>query len=465
MRETAHPISRKQLRLILFTVGLGTLLSSLYNSVMNTILPFVDHALHISVSLSTWAVLSYLLVLSVLLLPVGRISDSLGQRPLLLLGFLLFGLATLWCGLANQFFILVIARALQAVAGAMILSVGPALLTTTFPPSERGKVLGLQATMTYLGLALGPFIGGWLTEWFGWHSVFWATSPLALVGLGLGFFCIPKTNRTSIRLDYQGSLYYGIAIISLIFLLNPAVVPQPRLYWVVGLSMVCLLSGILFIRKQRTIARPLIDLRLFRKRNFGFGTLGAILNYLCFFIALFLLPLYLSDQRHWTAGKIGLWMTVTPIVMMIAAPVAGALYDRIGSRLLSTLGMLANALSLFALALIPAQIHVLFTLLLLVSLLLGGLGTGLFAPPNNAAILQSAPAHQQGVASGTLATARYLGMMGGITIGGSLFDAIWHTIAKATSAPAAFELAATEIFIIGALAGAIGISCTLAMRK
>ena len=217
--------------LILLSVGLATLLSSLNNSIVNTILPLIGKKLQINLGESEWIVLIYLLVLSLLLLPMGRFSDLLGRRRIFLLGFVSFIVASAICGLAPSYGLLIFGRGLLGIAGAMLLSVGPALLTTTFPPEKRGQALGLQALMTYLGLALGPLIGGWLADTLGWQSVFYSAIPVALVALTLGILSIPRQTRANQPVPtWSNTLTFMVSISALVLLLNPSVIhAQQRL--------------------------------------------------------------------------------------------------------------------------------------------------------------------------------------------------------------------------------------------
>ncbi|MGG4011503.1 MFS transporter [Bacillus smithii] len=194
---------------VLITVGIGTFLSSLNTSITNTVLPVIQRSIHLTLSQSEWIVLIYLLVLTLFLLPVGRLSDMFGHRLIFLSGFALFICSALLCGLSGNYLLLLWGRALLAVAGSMILSVGPALISTTFPPQQRGRVLGLQAIMTYIGLSLGPVLGGWLTQWWGWPIIFFLTIPFGLAGLGLGIWSIPKVVPTQRKqFDLKGFFFF-----------------------------------------------------------------------------------------------------------------------------------------------------------------------------------------------------------------------------------------------------------------
>ncbi len=469
LTPTSAPQQDKKRWLILISVGLATLLSSLNNSIVNTILPLIGKELHISLGESEWIVLIYLLVLSLLLLPMGRFSDLLGRRRIFLFGFVSFIVASAICGLAPSYGLLVVGRGLLGIAGAMLLSVGPALLTTTFPPEQRGQALGLQALMTYLGLALGPGVGGWLADTLGWHSVFYSAIPVALIALTLALLSIPRQTRGNQAIPaWPNTLSFMVSISALVILLNPGVIHAHKLLFLIAFFILLVIAGGLFVILQRTSTRPLIDLRLFRVRNFRYGNTATILNYLCFFLALFLLPFYMTEVLAFSATQIGLWLTLMPILMMISAPLAGAWSDKIGSRVLASAGMICSTLGLLAFALlgILAPHTMLNRIDLALGLTLSGLGTGLFAAPNNAAILRSAPQAQQGMASGTLATCRYLGMMGGITVGGSLFDAIdLYLSGTGQSFANSFLHAFIIVMGVGALFGILGWIASMMMRE
>lgn len=212
--------------LVLVTVGIGTFLSSLNTSITNTILPVIQHAFHLTMGQSEWIVLIYLLVLTLFLLPVGRLSDLVGHRTLFLFGFVLFTLSALFSGIAQSDLWLLIGRAMLALAGSMILAVGPALLTTSFAPSERGKVLGMQAIMTYIGLSLGPALGGWLAQSYGWQSTFLVTIPFGIAGLLLGLLSVPKiVVEHKKTFDRLGFVFFLIAMSSITLLLNSNAMP------------------------------------------------------------------------------------------------------------------------------------------------------------------------------------------------------------------------------------------------
>lgn len=453
--------------LILTCVGIGTFLSSLNSSLTNTILPTIERELKISLGQSEWIVLIYLLILTVSLVPIGRLSDLLGHRMIFILGFILFTCAAIVCGFSGSFILLFLGRALLALGGAMILSVGPAIITTTFPPKQRGKVLGLQALMTYIGLSLGPVIGGLLTNLLGWQSTFFVTVPFGILGLLMSVWVVPEVRiEDRKKIDLKGICFFILSMASLTLLLNSNSLTHYRFIVLPLLLIICVFSLWQFFRIEHEAVFPMIDLRLFRIRNFSFGSLGAALNYLCFFLTLFIIPFYFDRVLHSSPLVTGIYLTITPLVMTVCSPIAGALSDRFGSRVFSMFGMVFSTISLILFGLMIRSESFPGFCLLISGLVFSGLGTGTFAAPNNSAILGAAPHSQQGVASGVLATFRYLGMTAGTTIGGSLFGLINTHFARLGFNPeSAFLKAFAITMYFGTVFGILGFICSFSMSK
>lgn len=464
METTAQAFRRRWY--VLGTVGIGTFLSSLNTSITNTVLPTIERSLNISLSQSEWIVLIYLLILTLSLVPIGKLSDLWGHRLLFLLGFALFTAAAVLCGVSWNYFSLLLGRALLALGGAMILSVGPALLSLTFPLEQRGRVLGMQALMTYIGLSLGPVLGGWLTQVWEWQAAFLVTVPFGIGGLLLGLWAVPKIVAENPKiLDLKGIFLFVIGMAAVTLLLNSNAITQYRSHVLSLLFIVFVGATLAFIHVEREHASPMINLNLFRIRNFRFGALGAALNYLCFFLTLFLIPYYFDRVLHFSASKVGMYLTITPLVMTVCAPIAGAMSDRTGPRALTMLGMLFSTISLVLFGMMVYAEALTYWLLIL-GLIFAGLGTGTFAAPNNSAILGAAPRSQQGVASGVLATFRYIGMMAGITIGGSLFDLLTRYFTyQGADGRSVFLNAFSIVMWVGVVFGILGLACTFAMTK
>lgn len=439
--------------LVLVAIGTSTFMSALDTSVVNVVLPVINRSFSSQIATIQWVVTIYLLVVSGLLLSFGRLGDLRGHKPVFLSGFGIFIVSSALCGLAPSAGFLIAFRGLQAFGAAMLAANSPAILTKSFPASQRGQALGLQATMTYLGLTVAPSIGGWLTDLFSWRAVFYINIPVGLAAFLLSWRFIPKDegSKDAERFDLAGALLFMGGLIALLLGLNQASdwgwTSPPIL--ILFITAVLFLTIFIFVEKRQTY--PMLDLSLFQNRVFTTSTSSALLNYMALFSILFLMPFYLLQGRGLSPSQAGLILTAQPIVMAIIAPFSGTLSDRIGTRLPAILGMAILAASLFLLAQLDSS-----TPLTLVALLLGlaGLGTGTFISPNNSALMGSAPRHRQGIAAGILATARSAGMVLGIGLAGAIFTTILASSpAKSTFfiATRASFLAACGIATLGAI--------------
>jgi EmrB/QacA subfamily drug resistance transporter len=408
---------------VLLAVGVGTFMSALDGSVVNTILPVINRAFGSNVATIEWVVTLYLLVVSGLLLSFGRLGDLRGHKPVYVSGFVVFVLSSALCGLAPAATVLIAFRALQALGAAMLFANAPAILTKNFPPAQRGQALGLQATMTYLGLTVGPSLGGWLTDQFTWRAVFYINIPVGLTALLLSLRFIPPDPGAEHagRFDLLGALLFTSGLVALLLGLNQGHAwgwTSPALLALV--AMAGLLLGA-FLVVERHVPNPVLDLSLFRHRLFTASAASAVLNYICLYSITFLLPFYLIQGRGLSPAQTGLLLTAQPLIMAVAAPLSGTLSDRIGSRLPGSLGMAILASGLFLLSRLGPQSSLMDVA---VALGIAGLGTGIFISPNTSALMGSAPRHRQGIAAGILATARNVGMVLGVGLAGAIFTTV-----------------------------------------
>lgn len=422
MTALVSPIqSYKHKWIILICVGIGTFMSALDASVANIILPVVREGFNTNLATVEWVVTIYLIVVSGWLLTFGRLGDMFGNKPLYLIGFAIFILGSLFSGLAPDISALIAFRAVQALGAAMLFANSPAILTKNFPPEQRGQALGLQGTMTYLGLTVGPSLGGWLTAHFSWHAVFFINVPIGLLGLVMAARFIPHETATARRerFDTVGALLFTAAMAGLLLALNQGAEWGWTAPLTLGLFIGAALLFALFINVERRAAFPMVDLTLFRSRLFSASTATAVTNYICLYMIIFLLPFYLIQGRGYSPQETGLILTAQPLVMVFAAPLSGTLSDRIGSRILATLGMAILAGGLIWLAQLGPASSVIEIVL---PLAVVGLGTGIFVTPNNSALMGSAPRQRQGIAAGILATARNVGMVLGVGLAGAIFS-------------------------------------------
>lgn len=437
---------------VLLAVGVGTFMSALDGSVVNTILPVVNRSFGSGVATIEWVVTIYLLVVSGLLLSFGRLGDLRGHKPVYVTGFAVFVLGSALCGLAPSARALIGFRALQALGAAMLFANSPAILTKNFPAAQRGQALGLQATMTYLGLTAGPALGGWLTDQLSWRAVFYINVPVGLLAMLLSLRLIPRDlpAEHAEQFDLPGAATFMAGLVILLLALNQGHAWGWTSPPIVGLLAAAVLLLALFVSIERRVPNPMLDLSLFERRLFTASATSAVLNYICVYSILFLLPFYLIQGRGLNPAQAGLLLTAQPLVMSVTAPLSGTLSDRIGTRLLTTLGMVLLAVGLFLLARLGPQSAYGSVV---VALAVAGLGLGIFVSPNNSAMMGSAPRHRQGIAAGVLATARNVGMVLGVGLAGAILTTVLAQGAASGSATALFAAISTAFLVVTGVAG------------
>jgi EmrB/QacA subfamily drug resistance transporter len=460
-RKLEHPNSTNHASnmWVLVAIGASTLMSALDGSVVNIVLPIINRTLGSEIAAVEWVVVIYLLVLSGLLLSFGRLGDLKGHKPVFITGLVVFIAGSVFCGLSQTILTLVLFRAIQAIGAAMVQSNSPAIITKTFPGTQRGQALGIVATMTYIGLTIGPSLGGFLTDQFSWRSVFFINIPIGILVLYLSsrFILELPTSQPTEKFDIPGAITFTGGLVLLLFALNQG----HSLGWgspaIIGLFFSSILLFGIFIVIERRSPSPMVDLSLFTNRLFSASVSSAILNYICVYSIIFLLPFYLIQARSFSTAQAGMLLTTQPIIMAIIAPISGTLSDRKGTKVFTFLGMLLLALGLFLLSRLDHQSSLTE---IVISLGVVGLGTGAFISPNNSALMGSAPKNRQGTAAGIMATARNSGMALGVGFAGAIFTTtlgshgINENVALYATIHISFLLTAV-IALIGALITAI----------
>ncbi len=330
---------------VLIAIGTGSLMSALDGSVVNMILPVLRDAFKSDVAGIEWVVTIYLLVLSGLLLTFGRLGDLRGHKSVYMWGFGIFIISSVLCGTAWSSTALVLFRGLQAIGGAMLASNSPAIITGNFPAEQRGRAFGLASTMTYLGLTIGPSLGGWLTQAFGWRTVFYINVPVGTLALVLSYIFIPKDSPVEggQGFDLPGAAAFLAGLTALMLGLNKGADWGWTSPAVLGLLSGALILLAVFILIESRISAPMLDLSLFRVPLFSTSTACAVLNYICVYSLIFLMPFYLIQGRGLNPAEAGLLLTAQPVLMAITAPISGLFSDRFGSRVPGMLGMGVSA--------------------------------------------------------------------------------------------------------------------------
>jgi EmrB/QacA subfamily drug resistance transporter len=402
--------------LILTAVMLGTFMTPLDASIVNTVLPSVTAFFHTEISIVQWVPTVYLLAICCLILLYGRLGDMIGYKRIFLYGLAAFTVTSILCGSSQNIWMLIAFRAVQGLAASMIMAVGFAIVTAAFPPTERGKALGIYAIGIAVALGLGPTLGGLIAEHLSWRYVFFINVPIGIAALLWGSRVIPRgSTRPGQRLDLAGALTAFVFLLTLLLYANRGedwgwASPLP-----LTLLAVAVVSGVLFFWIERTSKQPMLNLALFANRVFSFASLSALLSFMALYALIFLTPFYLVYVLHYSILKVGLVMAASPIVTLIVAPLSGAASDRIGTRVFAVCGMCIAALGLFFFSGLQESATAFDVAW---RLAVTGLGVGIFQSPNNSTIMGAVPPRQLGIASGILAAMRNMGMVLGIAVAG-----------------------------------------------
>jgi EmrB/QacA subfamily drug resistance transporter len=445
---------------VLGALAIGAYMAALDNSIVNAVLPVVAGDFGTDLAAIEWVVTSYLLVQSALMLAFGRLGDMWGHKHVYMAGLVVFVASSALCGLAPSTLFLVIARAIQAAGASMIFANLAAIMTAVFPAEQRGRAVGIQATIVYLGLATGAPLGGWMTELLGWRSVFYVNVPLGLLALVLGWRVAmeraPAGRRE--RFDFAGAAVFVLGLGLLLVGLNQGHAWGWTSAPIVGSLLLGAALLAVWVVVELWVPSPMLDLRLFRRPAFSAPVVSNVLSYAAAISTGFLLPFALIQGRGLSPAEVGLILTCQPIVMAITASFSGTLSDRIGTRAPATAGMIVLALGILLLSRLDAETPV---MLIGAILLLTGLGIGLFTSPNSSAVLGSVPPQQRGVANGVLGTSRTLGMILGIAVGGAVYTTTIALLGDAGSASVleaagAGMLVAAGIALLSAAASWLG---------
>lgn len=375
-------------------------------SSVNVALPAIQSDFKMDAVQLSWIATAYLLAMAVALVPAGKIADIHGRKRVFAAGLGIYTLGAGLAALADSAVTFIALRVVQGLGAAMFITTGMAIITSIFPPHKRGKVIGIYVAAVYIGLSVGPFAGGLLTQYFGWRSIFLIMLPLGLSCLLLTLYYLQGEwlGEAGQRLDVGGCLLYALAILTMVY--GATRLPS-------SLGTVLLLIGLLllffFIRHQLAARFPVFDVHLFAaNKTFAFSSLAALLNYSATFAVTFLLSLYLQYLKGMSPQTAGIVLMAQPIMMATLSPIAGRLADRMEPRLLATAGMVITVIgvALFS-GLQPATP----TSLIIADLILLGIGFALFSSPNMSAIMGAVEKRYYGLASGTVATMRLLGQM------------------------------------------------------
>jgi len=445
---------------VLLVTSFAAFLAPFLGSAVNLALPAIGKDLHANAISLGWVVSSYILSTAVFLMPFGRLGDIVGRKKIFFQGIILFTISTFLIIFSHSIFSLIILRIFQGLSSAMIFGTSLAIITSVYQPGERGKAMGINITATYLGLSCGPVIGGLLTQYLGWRSIFAFLVPFGIISLILIQRKIKTEWAEAVgeKFDFRGSFLYGIALAS--FMYGFSKLPS-LLGWISVLAGALL--AVIFLVVENKFSNPVFDIRLImNNRVFAFSGIAALINYSATSAIGFFISLYLQYLKGLDSRSAGLIMISQPIAMTLLSPLAGKLSDKRNPGVIASFGMGITASGLILLCFIsqstPDYIIVLLLLLL-------GTGFGIFSSPNSNAIMSSVEKRHLGIASGVVGTMRMLGQMMSMGIAMMLISLF---IGKQTINPDTYPGLISAMrtgFIIFSVLSLLGIFASLARHK
>jgi len=444
--------TRKQIS-ILAIVAASSFFATFLISSVNIALPSIEKDFGLDAVTLSWVVTAFLLSTAMFLLPVGRWGDLTGIRRIYKTGMVIFTVSSFLSGFAISGYWLIAMRFLQGIGAAFGSTSGAAILVSAFLPQYRGRVLGISVMGVYLGLAFGPFFGGFLTQYFGWRSIFFVASGFGLLITIIGFIFlgkdeVQKTDRA--KLDLKGTFFYMLGLVSLTY--GSARIPQLFGWSLMGAGVISL---IIFWLLENKSENPVLETKLFtHNRLFAFSNLAALINYSATFAIIFLLSLYLQKIKGLSPRDAGTILVAQPIVMALFSPITGRLSDRIQPRYLATAGMTMCTIGLAAFAFLTESTPI---GLIVFMLLWVGTGFALFSSPNMNTIMSSVQKNQLGLASGSASTMRVVGQITSMTIATLFFAILFEKQAVETVANLLFLKALKLGFITFATISLTGI--------
>lgn len=390
--------------IILLTVNIASFLLAFAGNSVVVALPNIGSDLHINADTLGWVTTITALAAAMFQIPFGKIADIYGRKKIFLYGIIISMVSSLILGFSNSELMLIILRFIQGFGSALIFATGIAILASIYPPKEKGRILGLNVASVYIGLTLGPSLGGILTQFFSWRSLFFLIAPIAFVLL---IFTLWKmkgewVNEKKEKFDYLGSTVYALTLLSLMY--GFSLLPNPEGFIFIAISVVGVL---LFIYLENRSKNPVLDLKLFKNnRYFAFSSIVSLFYYASTSSIAMILSLYLEYIKGFSPEIAGLILLIQPLMQAVFSPMAGKFSDRIDSRLLVTSGIGISLISFVILLFISSTLPIYF---IIISLFVTGFGFALFSSPNTNAIMSAVPKGSYGVGSAVNGTMRTIG--------------------------------------------------------
>lgn len=392
--------------MILFSILITSFINPFLGAAINIALPAISKDFSLGAVAMSWVSMAFLLSSAVFLVPFGKLADIWGRKRVFFLGNVIIVLTSLLCALSVSGSMIILFRAVQGIGSAMVFGTGVAIITSVYPPNERGKAIGISVTAVYIGLSLAPFLGGILTQYLGWQSIFYATIPFELLVLWIIWRYVKEewADAKGEKFDWTGSVIYLLSMSA--FMFGFSKLPNTS---AIILSAAGFLGLVGFGVTELKVKAPVFNVRLFASnRLFAFSNLAALINYATTYAITFLLSLYLQYILDLSPRDAGMILITQPVLMAIVASISGRLSDKYDPRILASSGMSVIVGGLIMLAFLKPDSPITY---LVVILAIVGFGFGMFSSPNTNAIMGSVGRKYLGVASATVGTMRLTGQM------------------------------------------------------
>jgi EmrB/QacA subfamily drug resistance transporter len=400
--------------IILSVVVIMVFMGCLDSSIVNIALPTMSKKLNVTMGSIEWVVTSYLIVISASILFWGRLGDIIGKVRVFQIGLIIFTIGSLLCGLATNITLLIISRCIQAIGAAGYMATNQGIITHVFPPNERGRALGITGTFVALGTLVGPPLGGFIVSLVSWKYIFLINLPIGIITFFLAIKVMPKSKEAKeIKLDIMGTVLFAISIISFFFTFsngdrigytNPIIITA---------LIITIVSIICFIKLEKKIENPLLDLSIFKNSLFSISIICALISFLTIGSNNIIQPFYLQDVLGLSPDISGIYMMIYPVILAVIAPLSGYLSDKIGSEILTLLGLIFMMIGLGGMATITENTAITYYI---VSVAIMALGNGLFQSPNTSLVMSTVPKNKLGIAGSVNALVRNVGIVVGVSL-------------------------------------------------
>jgi len=457
--------------LILLLISLASFMGALDATIINISLPTISKYYQCDIATVSWVAMSYLLVLSSTLIMFGRVADIRGYKRIYLAGFAVFTLGSLLCGLSSSIYMLIGFRVLQGIGAAMLQAIGGAMVVRYLPEKVRGTAFGIMTTFLAVGLAAGTPLGGFISQFYSWHWIFFINVPVGVIAIILGIAILPRDTGEfgKGQFDMSGASLLLVALVSLIFFLNMGN-NIGWLSWRILISIIISLAAWAgFIINEKRTQFPLIDVNLFRDKNFTMAVTVALLILLIGQGSWYAFPFYLELEKGFATNIAGLILLAPTLFMMVFGPIAGSLSDRIGSRPVCILGSAVIMAAFLMFVLMGTKTDLYY---IIIALALEGIGIGLIMPANFNLIMGMSAKGSEGVINSLVNTVRNVGAVMGIAIFTLIFLSVIASqgispagITAHSLPPKAFVLGFHAIFLFGVGVGGLLLALNMALRE